>query len=189
MSEQKEQAANKYQKKIFTIPNILSFLRIGMIPVIIWLYLVKEKFFWAGCMLILSGITDTLDGIIARHFNMISDLGKALDPIADKLTQASMLFCLLFRFPLMLIPFIMMVVKEIFMGVTGLLIIKKLKKVPGANWHGKVATWVLYAAMVLHVFWYNIPNTISVVFIALCTFMITLSFMLYGIQRIKALKG
>lgn len=129
----------KNEMKILTIPNILSFSRLCLIPLIAWLYCAKQDYIGAGYVLVLSGATDIADGFIARKFNMISDLGKILDPIADKLTQAAMLFCLSTRFPLMLVPIALMLVKELYMGVAGILVIKKTGKVYGANWHGKAA--------------------------------------------------
>ena len=93
----KEGNTGSSQSRILTIPNLLSFFRLCLIPVFMWLYCVEKNYLWTGIILILSGLTDTVDGIIARKFNMISDLGKVLDPIADKLTQAAMLFCLLTR--------------------------------------------------------------------------------------------
>ena len=176
------------QNKILTIPNMLSFFRLCLIPVIMWLYCVEENYLWAGIILIVSGITDTVDGFVARHFHMTSDLGKVLDPVADKLTQAAMLFCLLTRFPLMIVPLGLMVLKESFMGVTGLLVIHKTGKVFGADWHGKVTTWLLYAMMILHVFWYNIPAALSRVLIAACVVMMLISLVLYGRHNLKALR-
>ena len=149
---------------------------------------VGKNYLWTGIVLIISGLTDTVDGIIARKFNMISDLGKVLDPIADKVTQAAMLFCLLTRFPLMIAPLALMVVKEFFMGVTGLMVIQKTGKVFGADWHGKVNTWLLYAMMILHVFWYNIPDIVSKVLIGICVVMMLISLVLYGRHNLKALR-
>ena len=176
------------QNKILTIPNMLSFFRLCLIPVIMWLYCVEDNYLWAGIVLIVSGITDTVDGFVARHFHMTSDLGKVLDPVADKLTQAAMLFCLLTRFPLMILPLGIMVLKEFFMGVTGLMVIQKTGKVFGADWHGKVTTWLLYAMMILHVFWYNIPAVLSRVLIAACVVMMLISLVLYGRHNLKALR-
>ena len=184
----KEGNTGSSQSRILTIPNLLSFFRLCLIPVFMWLYCVQKNYLWTGIILILSGLTDTVDGIIARKFNMISDLGKVLDPIADKLTQAAMLFCLLTRFPLMIAPLALMVVKEFFMGVTGLLVIRKTGEVFGADWHGKVNTWLLYAMMILHVFWYNIPDTVSRVLIGICVVMMLISLVLYGRHNLKALK-
>ncbi len=184
----KEGNTGSSQSRILTIPNLLSFFRLCLIPVFMWLYCVEKNYLWTGIILILSGLTDTVDGIIARKFNMISDLGKVLDPIADKLTQTAMLFCLLTRFPLMIAPLALMVVKEFFMGVTGLLVIRKTGEVFGADWHGKVNTWLLYAMMILHVFWYNIPDTVSRVLIGICVVMMLISLVLYGRHNLKALK-
>lgn len=178
----------KTKQKIVTIPNILSCFRICLIPLIVWLYCAEQNFLGAGYVLILSGATDIVDGFVARHFNMISDLGKMLDPFADKLTQAAMMICLFTRFPLIIVPLILMAVKEIFMSVTGFLIIKNSGKVLSANWHGKVATCLLYGMMILHVFWNEISCTVSAFSIAVCTVMIGISFVLYGISNVKALK-
>ena len=95
---------DKYKHKIITIPNVLSFFRLLLIPVIVWLYIVKKDPLWTTGILVLSGVTDVVDGIIARKCNMISDFGKAFDPVADKLTQIAMLFCLVSRFKWMLLP-------------------------------------------------------------------------------------
>src|SRR5699024_12022303 len=77
----KEGSTGSSQSKILTIPNLLSFFRLCLIPVFMWLYCVDRNYLWTGIILIISGLTDTVDGIIARKFNMISDLGKVLDPI------------------------------------------------------------------------------------------------------------
>ena len=173
--------------KIITIPNLLSLFRLCLIPVILWLYLGQQRNLPAGCVLVLSGVTDIVDGLIARRFHMVSDLGKILDPIADKLTHASMLLCLLISFPLMLFPLLLMACKELFMAVTGALIIRKTGMVPRAVWHGKAATVLLYAVMLLHVFWQAVPPLLSIASIAACVLMITLSFLLYAIRNLKLL--
>ncbi|MCM1048474.1 MAG: CDP-alcohol phosphatidyltransferase family protein [Clostridiales bacterium] len=188
MEQKTNNMANKYEKKIITIPNILSFFRLCLIPVIVWLYNIKRNYVWAGYILILSGITDMADGYIARRFNMISNFGKVLDPIADKLTQGVMLICLLLRFPLMIAPFVLLITKEAFMGISGILIIKKTGIVCGAQWHGKAATCLLYGMMILHVFWHEITPLVSMIFIAACTLMIGISLVLYGLRNIRIMK-
>lgn len=177
-----------HTNKIITIPNILSFIRLCLIPLIIWLYCVKQNYHMTAVILVLSGLTDLADGFIARHFHMISDLGKILDPIADKLTQGATLFCLMTRFKLMLVPFILMIFKELYMGITGALVIKKTGQVLGANWHGKVVTCLLYAMMILHVLWYDIPMAVSTVSIIICICMMVLSLILYGKRNKKAIQ-
>ena len=175
--------------KILTIPNLLSCFRIALIPVIVWLYFGKQAPLLTGCTLILSGLTDLIDGYIARKYNMVSDLGKILDPIADKLTQATMLICLSLRFPRMILPFVLMFIKEIFMSVTGFWVVRKKGVVLGAVWHGKVATWLLYGMMVLHVFRPDLSSAVSGATIAASSLMIALSLVLYGIRNFKMLQN
>ncbi len=181
--ETKQNSAND----IITIPNLLSFVRLCMIPLIVWLYCGKENYLWAGTLLVISGMTDLVDGFLARRFGWISDLGKILDPIADKLTQAAMLICLVLRYPLILLPFGLMVAKELFMTVTGLLVIQKTGAVFGARWHGKLATVLLYAMMILHAFWGQIPELYSNISIVICAGIIALSFALYGRDNLRVL--
>ena len=180
---------NKTENKILTIPNLLSLFRLILIPVIVWLYWVRKDYFPAGVLLIVSGLTDLADGYIARRFHAVSNVGKILDPIADKLTQAAMLFCLVTRFPLMAAPFGFIVIKEIFIGTTGLLMIRKTGKVVGADFHGKVATTLLYAMMILHIFWIDIPSTVSAVSILICLVSMAFTLLTYGSRNMRVLQG
>ena len=166
--------------RILTIPNLLSAFRICLLPVMIWLYCVEKNYVLTMYILFLSGMTDLADGYIARKFHMISDVGKVLDPVADKLTQVTMLVCLTIRFPLMAVPLFLMAVKELFMGVAGLLVIRKTGRVFGARWHGKV---------IVHVAWIDIPPAASGAFIAACVFMMAVSLIFYGVDHLKVLGG
>ena len=183
----KSRDSDFYKKKIITIPNILSTVRLAMIPFMLWAYCVLESPVITAILVVLSGLTDVVDGFIARRFNMISDLGKALDPVADKLTQIAILFCLVTRFPLILLPLILIIVKEISSGVLRAIILHKAKEVEGAVWHGKVNTVILYTVMFIHIVWYNIPAVVSTVCILVSTAMMMLSFVLYSIYCIKRL--
>lgn len=178
----------KHQMKILTIPNILSFIRLCLIPVIVWLYSYRQDYFLTLLVLLLSGITDIADGIIARRFNMVSDFGKALDPIADKLTQMAMLFCLVARFSYMIVPFVFLVVKEVLTGVTSLISIKRTNTVKGADWHGKLTTFALYLMMAVHLIWYNIPRAISLVLVGVCFGLMLMSFIMYTIRNFTAIR-
>ena len=180
---------SKSENKILTVPNLLSLFRLLLIPVIVWLYWFQKDYFPAGVLLIISGLTDLADGYIARHFNAVSNVGKILDPIADKLTQAAMLFCLVTRFPLMAAPFGFLVIKELFIGTTGLLMIRKTGKVVGADFHGKVATTLLYAMMILHIFWIDITPEISAVTIVICLISMAFTLLVYGNRNMRVLQG
>ncbi len=188
--ENKDMQKKQYdlKKEICTIPNLLSLVRLCLIPVIVWLYCVRQDPVWTAVVLVLSGITDMVDGYIARHFNMVTDFGKAFDPVADKLTQLAMLLCLVYRFPVIAIPFGLLLIKEFTTGIMSLLVIRKTKEVKGADWHGKVCTALLYAMMVLHVLWFDIPAIVSYITVGICTGMMLLSFLMYGIRHADALK-
>jgi len=174
---------------IFTIPNALSIFRIFLIPIIVWLYVGQQSYFWTAATLVLSGVTDVVDGFLARNYNMISNVGKVLDPIADKLTQATVLFVLVTRFPFMLAAFIVLILKELFAAITGWLAIRKTNEVFSAKWHGKVSTALLYTMMFIHIVWYDIPPVLSHILIGICILMMVLSLVLYGIQNFKAVLG
>ncbi|MBR3294099.1 MAG: CDP-alcohol phosphatidyltransferase family protein [Oscillospiraceae bacterium] len=178
-----------FEGKILTIPNLLSLLRLCLIPVFVWAYLIRQDHWLTVILLGASGLTDIVDGLIARRFHMVSDLGKVLDPLADKLTQASMLVCLTSRFPLMLIPFGMMVVKELFCIVTGLAAIHRTGEVHSSGWHGKAATVLLYATLIAHVLWSEIPPAVTLAAVCACSGMILLSGVLYVIQNMKKARG
>ena len=121
------------EDRIWTIPNILSIFRMVLIPVFVWTYCGLKNDLATALVLLLSGISDTADGIIARRFNMITTLGKAIDPVADKLTQIAMLLCLLTRFPSLIILFALLLIKEITGGVMSLLILKRRKQIGRAH--------------------------------------------------------
>lgn len=174
------------KNQICTIPNLLSLFRIALIPLFVWLYCIKQEFLWTGGILILSGLTDLVDGWVARHFHMISDVGKILDPVADKLTQAAMLLCLISRFPLMLAALVLLIIKELFAGAMGLIVIRSTGQVFSARWHGKAATCMLYAMMICHVVWPTIPAGLSTFIILICIGIMVLSLVLYSIQNIRA---
>ena len=118
------------RKQIFSIPNLMGYFRILLIPIIVWRYLTADTagdYFTAAVIIGISGITDFLDGFVARKFHMVTKLGKAVDPIADKLTQGAIVFSLSFRFPLMGVLVVLFVIKEGFMGIMGILMLRKGK--------------------------------------------------------------
>lgn len=182
-------SANKYQKKILTIPNILSFFRLCLIPVIMWLYIKKQDYLSTLIVLLLSGATDIVDGIIARKYNMISDFGKIFDPIADKLTQMAMLFCLVSRFNYMMIPLVILVVKELISGITSLISFKSANEVKGAVWHGKLTTVTLYSVIAIHLIWFNTSRTVSLILVGISIGIMLMSFIMYSVQNFKAIKN
>ena len=177
------------KNQILTIPNLLSLLRLALIPLIVWLYVIKESPEWTIVLLIVSGATDIIDGFIARHFNMTSDVGKAIDPLADKLTQIAVLFCLVTRFPLLLLPIVIMIVKEVGSFALRLAIYKKTERVESADWHGKATTVMIYLVILLHILWplTNLPKEVSTVSILVTASMMILSCILYTLSGVRIL--
>ena len=92
----------------------------------------------------------SLNPATSSPVQMLSNLGKILDPVADKLTQAAMLICLFTRFPHVLLLIVIMAGKELYMVVSGCLVIRKTGKVHGADWHGKIVTFLLYGTAAVH---------------------------------------
>lgn len=178
-----------FRGKILTIPNLLSAVRILLIPVFMWFYLHDEDLPATVTVLALSAATDVLDGFIARRFHMISDFGKALDPFADKLTQLAVFSCLLVRFPGMLWLLIVLCVKEVFVACTQLIVIRKTDLVLGAAWYGKVTTMLLYTVMIAHLSWPYLPQDLSWLSILCCILFLLLSGVLYGVRNIRAARS
>ena len=165
--------------KVLTIPNILSFFRLLLVPAIIWAYLGMKSDKLAIILIAVSALTDVLDGQIARRFNMISDLGKALDPFADKLTQAAIVFCLAFRFPMLWILLAVCVIREICMGILGYITIRKTNKVPSARWYGKLSTVTLYSSALAMLLFPGMPKWLSIGLAVLCVICVACTLFLY----------
>ena len=167
------------KKEIVTVPNLLSLLRLVMIPVIMWLYLAENNYYAATAVIILSGITDIADGFIARKFNMVSNFGKILDPIADKITQGMLIIALCFRHNLMIMLIILFVIKEFILAVLGAITLKKHDSVNSSKWHGKLNTVVLYLTMLMLILFPDFPKAAERVMVILCIITMTLSTVLY----------
>lgn len=151
-----------WKKEIFTIPNLLSFFRLILIPVYMIIYLKASEisdYIIAGVILAFSCLTDMIDGKIARKFNMITTFGKFLDPLADKLTQFSLLLCLAIRYDVLWSVFTLFVLKELFQLFAGIVTAKHGYILKGALFTGKVCTTVLFSSLVIMVFFPNIGTT------------------------------
>ncbi|MBQ8834662.1 MAG: CDP-alcohol phosphatidyltransferase family protein [Oscillospiraceae bacterium] len=140
-----------WKKEIFTIPNLLSLFRLVLIPLYVVIYLNAEEpgeYFLAGAILAVSCLTDAIDGKVARHFNMISTVGKILDPLADKLTQFTLTFCLSLKYPILNPVLCLFVIKEVFQLIAGIVNLRRGKMLPGALMAGKICTTVLFISLI-----------------------------------------
>lgn len=136
----------------WNVPNALSLLRILLVPCFMVLYL-TDCDGWAFGVLFLSAATDVLDGIIARRCHQITDFGKLLDPLADKLTQVSVAICLAVRYPALLTLAVICLVKELCQAIGGIILLRRRSAVRGSKWFGKLSTVVFYTCMLIIVLW------------------------------------
>lgn len=131
-----------------TIPNALSVLRILIIPFFAWFFM-RDQLAAAVVLLVLSGLSDCVDGFIARRLNQVTELGKMLDPLADKLTQGVVALCLAMKFPVIGPVLLVFILKELVMLCCAIGLLKKKKRPCAAQWYGKVATVMFYVSVAL----------------------------------------
>ena len=189
MNEFFQKMIDKMKRELFTIPNMLSIFRFLLIPVIVYLYCFKQDDMWTLIIILLSSLTDVIDGFIARTFNMITDLGKLLDPVADKATQIVVIACLITRFPWMMMPFAVLIVKELGSLALRFVVYKRTEVVEGAHWHGKAATCFVIAMVLSHIIWGNMDPMISFCIIGFTTVFLLFSGTLYTIEAFQIMKN
>ncbi|WP_422785008.1 CDP-diacylglycerol--glycerol-3-phosphate 3-phosphatidyltransferase [Ruminiclostridium sufflavum] len=129
------------------IPNILTALRLIIVPILGYC-MNSEMYILSIILFTVGGITDIVDGYIARKFNMITKWGKFFDPLADKLMQITALTFLVIKDFIPIVVLIIVVLKELLMLTGGILLYTKGKTVIGANWYGKLATVIFYFAII-----------------------------------------
>jgi len=180
-----------HSKQVFTIPNIITVIRLALIiPMFVTFF--TEHYLATLIIIVVSGVSDVVDGIIARKFNMISELGKILDPIADKLTQLTILAMLMFKQIFLVIPCVLLAIKELASGFIGLYVVNRLHHMLTAEWHGKLSTVFLYCMLGAHMLMLVITGEICVpatyILIAVSSALIFLSFTLYLMRYRRLIK-
>lgn len=175
-------------KDLMTIPNAISFVRILLITPFVAFFIagkyITMNYIPAVVILAISGISDFLDGMIARKFHQESELGKVLDPLADKLTLIAVGVCLIFIEPYVLPLMIIMVLKDILMIIGGTIIINKGVIPPKSSWYGKVSTFMFYISvgMVVSMAVFNYRNeTLSLTILGVTAGMMIFSLVNYAI--------
>lgn len=147
------------------IPNILTTVRLVIIPFFAYFMLNSENFLVPLLLFVLSGVTDIVDGWIARRFNMITDVGSVYDPLVDKLMQITAVVCLSLNGTIPGWVICVVAVKELSMIAVGVVLyIKKI--VVHSNWYGKAATVFFYAVMFVFIRFPAIDETIKTVLLA-----------------------
>ncbi len=167
-----------HKRDLYTVPNLLSYLRFVLIPVFVVLYL-QGHYLGAAIAVLISTLSDFLDGFLARSLHQVTELGKLLDPVADKLTHGAIALCLVRRYRLMAVVFGLMVVKEGYMLLMGYIKLRDGKKLNGAKWFGKVCTAVLYFVMFTLLLWAEIPPALASGLIWTCIVLMAATLALY----------
>ena len=132
-----------------SIPNIISIIRIMLVPVFCVMYFTPGMRLASLIVLIASGLSDLVDGYIARRFNQITDLGKVLDPIADKLFHMSTIACFCIDGVVGYWLLVLVVAKELFMIIGGVILYKKNQAVVASKWYGKLSSSLIFSAFIL----------------------------------------
>lgn len=176
------------KQEAFTLPNLFSYFRLVLIPIFVLLY-IKDFYLYAFITLVVSWVSDVADGFIARRFNMLTDLGKVLDPLADKITQGAMIICVATNYPAMWVLIGFLVVKEIAMVTMGYYVLKLTNELNSARWYGKLCTGVLYVVMMLHVITPNIPSPVTYGFMIACAALMMFSLVMYMLMYMKKINA
>lgn len=179
------------KKEIFTVPNLISCIRLIMAILFLGIFQrqgLQEQKMVLAVLLIGAAVTDFLDGKIARIFRQVSRIGKILDPLSDKLMQGAILICLCSRYPLAKPVLVLFLVKESYMLVSGWRIFTETNAEWGSQWHGKLNTAVCYAVAVILFFAPVIPASTANILIGASAVCMVMSLLMY-IDEIRVLLG
>lgn len=172
------------------VPNALSLLRLAMVPVFCVVYFGAGEYahYWAGGVYALATFTDFLDGYIARSRNLITRLGRVLDPLADKLMAFTVLVCLVIKGPIPWWAATIYFAKEALMGLGALVLYKRIDDVPPSNFLGKFTTVFFFLVCLAIMLIPQMPYWLSFTLICVALFFTVLSFVVYLTKFAKVLK-
>ena len=174
----------KKRSQIWSIPNLISLFRLLLIPLMVTLYW-KGRTIAALAVFSVSAASDVLDGQIARRFDMVTDLGKMLDPLADKLTQGAAAICAARNYPQLFLLFGFMAVKELTQAFIGAHVIRKTGHVFSARWFGKLCTVVTTTCLMVMFVFTRLPAAAVNGMLLLCAAMMLISLALYANHFLK----
>lgn len=173
------------------LPNLLSLLRLCMVPPFVLSYFSKldGSDIVALIIFVLAAITDVLDGMLARKLNKISNLGKVLDPLGDKLMALSALACITIDGIIPLWAVIVLLGKEILMGAGGLFVYRKKAFMPPSNYFGKTSTVVFFIACVILLLFKKLVQPWPTVIISIAIAVTIAAFINYLIVFIRIIRS
>ena len=173
------------------LPNLLSLLRLCMVPIFVLAFFskIEGSDYVALAVFVLATVTDMLDGMIARRQNKITNLGKVLDPLGDKLMALSVLTCLTIDRRIPIWAVIVLLAKEIIMGIGGFYIYRKSAWMPPSDYFGKTSTVVLFIACVILIAFKDLPKPWPILIISIALAIAVVAFINYLIVFIKLLRN
>ena len=182
------------RKEIFTVPNLLSSLRLCLAIAFLGIcqrYGFRENRSLLVMIILVAAATDLADGKIARTFHQISKVGRALDPLADKAMQGVMIACLMPYYPLAELVLLLLFVKELMTMAAGWKVIMETETDLEAQWHGKLNTAVTYIVVLILTAGARLPYSTANVLIGACAVCMIMSFVMYmsDFRRILAANG
>jgi cardiolipin synthase len=133
--------------RILTIPNLVSFIRLLGVGVFWWALLVEDNIALAAWLIFLIGWTDWIDGYLARRLNQVSELGKVLDPVADRLMIASAVIGGLIVGVLPVVVGVLLIAREVLVGIVAIYLAARGGGTVEVRYAGKVATFLLYGVI------------------------------------------
>ena len=183
------------KSEYFTIPNLMGYFRILLVPVFLVFFVKSEHmsgynvYYWLMLVTIgVSGLTDFFDGRVARRFNQVTDWGKMLDPIADKITIGAIIVALAIKYPIVIAMVALYIVKEGYMSIMGMILLKKGQKIEGAMWYGKFCTFSTYVIIIALLVFKEMPK----LWVDICVYVnmavMLFTFIMYIPYHIKKLK-
>jgi len=171
------------------IPNALSLLRLILVPVfaIVFFSDINGAYLIAGFIFLFAGVTDVLDGHIARKYNQITKLGRIIDPLADKLMQVTAFVCMTIAGMIPAWVILILIAKEATMLIGGAIMLKRANDVPPSNVFGKAASAVFYFITLL-IIAFPIPELVSKIMLLCALALSVLALVIYAYRNRHLLK-
>lgn len=171
------------------VPNLLSLIRLLLVPIFVAVFFSGLPYagLLAAAIFLVAFFTDIADGYIARKYDLVTKLGRILDPLADKLMKAAAAVCLTIRGDIPLWVILILLCKELIMLIGGAVLLRATKDVPSANWFGKCAEGYLVVLIFLLIL-FPIPEKIRLALWCVSLALELLALGIYAARTVKLLR-
>lgn len=166
------------KEDLFKLPNILCYIRILLVPLFVYLFLIGYRL-ESAIVVIIASLTDVIDGRIARHFGLVTDWGKFIDPLADKLMQFAMLVVTLLNIKWVVILVVLFSIKELITLGVGVYVYHNGYNLNGSMWCGKVCTVIFDVVMIIFIAFPDIDVKLVFFMLGVTAGFLVLSFIIY----------